>query len=213
MPGTVKSAAASAELNDAERAEMLREIAGGLSADARNTESVEKPPQRCPLRFVNRLEQVRRRDVGDAFDLDQVALRQGEQIGHGTHKPLGNERVDGLSAKAADIQRLARAKVLDRALELRRTGQAVRASIKRPFVNNCRVTDGAARRHDEGAMAARTWHEHALDDVRNDVAGPNDAHDVADTEILACDLIPVVQRGSRHGNAADLHRSQYAPPA
>ena len=125
------------------------------------------------------------------------------------HESLGHQRADGFGAQAANVQGVTRAKVLNGALELRPTSQTIRAAIERPLANNRYVAYGAAHRHLERPMAAcAVTAAYTFDDFRNDIARSDNPHDVADAKVLARNLLTVVERRSRHGHAADLHRPE-----
>jgi len=60
--------------------------------------------------------------------------------------------------------------------------------------------------HEEGAFAAGAAGIDHLDDLRDDIPGALNDDPVADADILAFDLILVVQGGAADGDAADLDR-------
>ena len=49
------------------------------------------------------------------------------------------------------------------------------------------------------------------DDLRNHVAGALHDHEIAFADVLAVDVLLVVQRRGRHRHAADLHRLELCP--
>ena len=57
-----------------------------------------------------------------------------------------------------------------------------------------------------GLRAVRPLLRHHFDDLRNDVAGALHDDRIADANILARDLVFIVQRGVLHDDAADRHR-------
>src|SRR5690606_22952533 len=67
---------------------------------------------------------------------------------------------------------------------------------------------GAVGGHGErrAAVGARLDH---LDDLRDDVAGALHAHGVALADVLALDVVDVVEVGTADGDAADVHGPQH----
>src|SRR5438067_1772808 len=53
--------------------------------------------------------------------------------------------------------------------------------------------------------------QHWADDLRDDIACPLHDDGVALADVLAIDVLLVVQRGARNGDAADLDRLEHRP--
>ena len=68
---------------------------------------------------------------------------------------------------------------------------------------------GADLRDLVGLRALGPLVEHDAHHLRDDVAGAAHDHRVADADVLAGDLVLVVQRGVRHHDAADRHRLEH----
>ena len=73
-----------------------------------------------------------------------------------------------------------------------------------------RAAERALLRHLEGPRTAAMLARRA-DDLRDDVAGALDDHVVALADVLAVDVLLVVQRRARDGDAADLDRLEHGP--
>ena len=67
----------------------------------------------------------------------------------------------------------------------------------------------ARRRHHPRLRVGRPLAEDGTDDARNDVAGLLDDDPVAGADVLARDVVGVVQRRHRHGRAADEDRLEH----
>ena len=123
------------------------------------------------------------------------------------HEPGIDQLIDQLLAEAFDVHRAAAREMQQRLLALRGTEEAACAARDR-FVGetrDCRPAFGALRRHHERLRIARTLFRHDADDFGDHVAGTAHDHGIADVDILAPDLILVVQRRVGHRDAADEH--------
>ena len=144
----------------------------------------------------------------------RLAVRQTEQIGRAV-QPAFLRRIPGWSSR--------------RAHRCRRRGGRRNGSVVPPVARADQAAGAAAhrlawagarrgcRRRGSGREDCRAWRtsgrsgDHGKD-LRDDVAGALQHHGVADANILARDLVLVVQRGALHQHAADIDRLQLAPP-
>jgi hypothetical protein len=90
---------------------------------------------------------------------------------------------------------------------LRRTGDVAAVACGLAlFANRIRPADRAAHRHLELAHSLGPFGEHRLDDLRDDLSRFLDEHGVALADVLALDLVLVVQRGARDRRPGQLNR-------
>jgi hypothetical protein len=81
------------------------------------------------------------------------------------------------------------------------------------------AADGAAHRHDERALPSGPALGHRPDDLGDHITAPFDQHAVSDPDVLAADLVLVMERGpadERPGQSDGLehgHRRQRSRPA
>ncbi len=94
----------------------------------------------------------------------------------------------------------------DAAGELGRALEAVGADGEGAALDQRRAAGGAGIGHPPLGGALVTGLLDPLDHLRDDVAGPLDAHAVPLADVLARHLLAVVQGGAGHGHAADLDR-------
>src|SRR5207249_219264 len=96
--------------------------------------------------------------------------------------------------------------MLQRSLELGRTGCLTGAIIVGAFAGYRRAAHRALLRHPERLGASLTRDHDALRDGGNHVSSPLDLHRIADPDILAGYLVGVVQRGPADRHASHLDR-------
>ena len=100
--------------------------------------------------------------------------------------------------------------MLDAAPQLRRAGAVLAAPDDLAFrPHQLRAARRALRRHLPRLAAARPVGIDDLDDLRDDVAALFDHHAIADADVLAGDLVGVVQRGVRDRGAGQQHRLEH----
>ena len=101
---------------------------------------------------------------------------------------------------------------VDQRLEAARRARPVRAAVHRLALrlDDLDAAERAVRRHPErlrpGPVRAR-----GADDLRDHVAGALDDHVVARADLLAVDVLLVVEGRARDGDAADLDRLEHRP--
>src|SRR5690606_27087725 len=126
-----------------------------------------------------------------------------------------DQLIDELLAEAVDVEGAATREMPQVVLELGRTVE-VRAARDRLALESHRlgVADGATRRqeraHERVALGDRLPPpvESDADDLRDDVARPLDHDAVPDPDVLAVELVLVVERRARNRDAADADRAQ-----
>ena len=150
-----------------------------------------------------------------AHALEAGDLLGGEvvEIGHVFHEALRHELVDERLAEVIDRHRRAAREVEDAALHLRRA-LAVRAAHRRfepsglPSSRTRETTRVPHTGHFFGISNGSVpgGRDRGLDGehLRDDLAGLLDRHAIADAHVELADLVGVVERGARHGGAAEL---------
>ena len=114
-------------------------------------------------------------------------------------------------AEAFDVHRAARREVLEPALQLRRTRDVLAAPHRFLFLAMQLAAASRARRTASPTARSRpaVCVSTGTDDARDDVAGLLDDHPVALADVLARDVVGVVERGHRDGRAADEDRLEH----
>ena len=143
----------------------------------------------------------------------RVALLQREDVGRLHDAALVVEGLDLLLAEPLDVEGVAPHEMLQALLGLRRADEPAGAAAHdvdaaRLLVDLAHGGAAAGRAdlgHLVGLGALRALVEHDAHDLRDDVAGAAHDHRVADADVLAGDLVLVVQRGVRDHDAADRH--------
>ena len=185
---------------------MRRELVGERAPHPRNAERAEQSSQRhvAPARRDG-IDQVLRALLGEPLELDQGLDREVVEVGDVAHQPARDQLVDQLVAEAVDVHGAAAAEVADALLDLRRAG-GVDAARDRLAFRLDRLA--AAHRAVVGQAVLLLVSGAFLDDhlhhVGNDVTGALDQHPVADPDVLAVDLVLVVEAHVGDGDAAEL---------
>ena len=125
-------------------------------------------------------------------------------------KPELGELLRHHVAEAFDIHRAARREVAHALVDLRRARRvrAARHRFTRRMID-VRSADRAAVGHFEAAHFLGALGENRADDARNHVAGARDEHGIADADVVALDIVGVVQRRALDRHAADRDRFQH----
>ena len=143
-----------------------------------------------------------------------VARCEREDVGRRLDQAVVVEELDLLVAEPLDVEGVARDEMLQ---PLPACAGQMRPPVQRRTTSASPVFASISRtawRPQAGQMcgklvrlrALRALVEHDADDLRDDVAGALHDHGVADADVLARDLVLVVQRRVRHDDAADGHR-------
>src|SRR5205085_3348857 len=101
---------------------------------------------------------------------------------------------------------------VDQGFEPARRTRAARAAVHRLTfrLDDARTAERALLRHLERLRAGLVLARGA-DDLRDHVTRTLDDHDVALADVLAVDVLLVVQRRARDGDATDLDRLEHRP--
>ena len=181
---------------------MAREITCKNPADSRDIQAEEYTRERHLLRALDRLDRRARRDLGEALQLDELLLRQAVEAGQGADEALLPEDADRLLADTVDV---GDGRPVDQRLETAGRTRAVRAAVHRLALrlDDLRAAERAMRRHSEFLRPA-PMRSRGPDDLGNDVARALDDDVVALADPFAVDVLLVVQRRARDGDAPDL---------
>src|SRR5579883_1076301 len=193
-------------------------------ADLADAERVDEAVERDRAAPVDRLQELARRHFAPALaraDLG-VALMEAEDVRRRLDQTVAPEGEDVLLAEPVDIEGKARAE-MDEALDRLCRADEAAGAAPRGFA---RLADGEAaadralrlrrprrrqlRTHRKGRRRGPSLGHHR-DDLRDDVAGALDDDGVAVAEVLARDLVLVMQRRARDDDAADIDRLEIGP--
>ena len=142
--------------------------------------------------------------------LGQLVGPQVVDVGHVAHEPLAEEDRREALAEALDVHGPARGEVLDEAHALLRAGAVGAEGIGGVLLAlDGGGAGGAGRGHGENALGAVAQAEHGRHHLRDHVARALHDHGVADADVLAVDVLLVVERGHAHARAAHHHRGQH----
>src|SRR5439155_2857627 len=166
--------------------------------------------ERHVLRRLDRLDRVRRRDLPVAVELHQLLPGQPVQLRHGAHKTEIPQAANGLLAHALDVR--GRLHPVDQRLEPAGRTRAIRTTVHRFALglDDVHFAERAFLRHLE-RLRARLVLAGGPDDLRDHVARALHDDDVALADVLAVDVLLVVQGRARDGDAPDLDRLEHRP--
>ena len=134
--------------------------------------------------------------------------RELEKISKLLYETTIYEKRSRLLSQPFDVETRPGSEVGESSLELGHTAEPVWAIGERAVLLNGRITGGAARRHPEGRGALPPILRYTFHDLWDHVAGTLDPDEVPLADVLPSDLFPIVQRGTRDGDAPDLDRPQ-----
>ncbi len=132
-------------------------------------------------------------------------------------RPSSKKALQLLLAQALDVEGAAGDEVLEMLDALERAGELAGAAAHHGFGARRRWSPapgawpggtGRSVGKDEGLGAGRPLLQHHRDDLRDHVAGALDDDGVADAQVLAGDLVGIVQGGVLHHHAADGDRGE-----
>src|SRR6185312_4441425 len=140
--------------------------------------------------LLDRRDRVAGRDLRVAVELHQLFLRQPVAVRQRGDDPRAPEPANRLLADAVDVP-----DPVDERLEPARLALRVRTAVHRPAFgpDDLRAAERAVLRHAEPAGALR-MREHRPDDLRDHVARALDDDGVPDADVLAVDVVLVVER-------------------
>ena len=181
-------------------------------ADAADAERVDEARQRNAPPRLDRARQVARPRSRPSLRVPRSPPRARAALKMSAgpcSQPGGIEFADRLLAQPVDIEGGARDEMDQPLHALRGADQRRRCSAAPPrpagAPRGCR-RPGRCRGTRRAARVRRPALQHDRDDLRDHVAGALQHHGVADADVLAGDLVLVVQRGVLHQHAADIHR-------
>ena len=210
IPSASSSSSWVAAISAVNGPEMPGEIAREHPTHLRHVEAEEHARERLRLRPLDGIDRSGGRDLAVALDLEELLGRQPVQIGHRAKQPFVPELADELLADSLDVHRCA--DPVDQGLEPTRGAGAVRAAVLHLALglDDLDATERTVRRHLPGHRAGPVLSRRA-DDLRDHIAGPLNDHEITFTDVLAVDVLLVVQRCGRYGHAADLRPARARP--
>ncbi len=190
---------------------------GGL-ADLADAQPIDEAVEPDPAARLDRVEQFPDRLLAPAHLILQgqqlrpaLPVGQGEDVGGRFDAPGLVEELGILLAQALDVEGVARGEMDQTLDDLRFALQAAGAAA------NCFALGLHRQAAANVAMILRLpfgqiagpFFEHHLDHLRDDVAGALDHHPIAGAEILALDLVLIVQGRPADHDTAHRHRLQH----
>ncbi len=126
------------------------------------------------------------------------------------HQALLEEHGGPLLPQPVNVHRPAADEVGEPAERLGRAGGVRAIAHRLPLrAHHLAAAGGASLGHDEPPLPTAALAGHRPHDLRDDVSGPLHDHRVADADVLAADVVLVVQRRLLDDDAAHLHRLQH----
>ena len=148
-------------------------------------------------------------EAGDRAELVAAPGQRVDVGGVGDQAAL-DEQADQLFAEAVDVHRAAAGEMLEAALD--DVGAGAVGAVGGGVVLAARdgaVADGAGLRELPGLGRVGAFAGHVGDDLRDHLAGAAHDDDVALADVLAVDVVEVVQRGALDGDAADADGGEH----
>ena len=137
----------------------------------------------------------------------RVGVQPVVEVGHVRDEPRRDELADELVAQAVDVHRLAADPVAQALVGLRgAVDRDAAVGDLALLAHDGTAAAGATVGHAELGRVGGTQLEHGSHDLGNDVAGLVDDDRVAHADVLALDLVLVVQGCAGDGGAGDDHR-------
>ena len=184
---------------------MRGEVLRGLPADVRNSDGVDEPPQLAPFRRIERGEQVVGGFFREAFYPEELFARERPEVGRGLYQFPGDKLGDDRRTEVPDVQAGLRGEVRDApdpltfglAGEFPERLSGLAHGLESQFLQ--------ARGEIERRGFLRALSRDDTHDARDDLAGLFDDDGVALADVLARDLVLVVQRGAFDGGTGEGH--------
>ena len=173
-------------------------------------QSEQEPRQGPALGHLDVRHDLVRQHRAHAVQLQKLLSGEGEQVGRVLHQALVHEHVGPLLAEAVDIHGAAADEVGEPAEDLRGAG-GVHAVAHRLALrpHHLAAADRAALGHDEPTLLAGALAHNRPHDLGDDVARPLHDHRIADTDVLAADVVLVVEGRLLDDDTAYLHGLQH----
>src|SRR4051794_6848108 len=196
-----------------DRAELLGEVAAGDEADLLEADREQDDPERLVLRARDRVDEPGRADLSESLERGELLDGQAVEVPGLADEPRLVELEHALLAEALDVHRPARGEVLEKLELLARTAGAVRALREDGALglDDRRAARRAAlgRPGGRSAVGALDRVRRRREHLRDDIARAQHDRLVAGAQVLARDVLLVVQRRELHRDAADVHRLEY----
>ena len=188
---------------------MARQQLRHFRAHVQDAQGEQDARQGTLLAGLNVGQDARRQLVAHPVQLRQLFPRQPVQMRRIGHQPPVNQNLAPPFAQPVDVHCAPADEMLQRFKELRRAGPVGAAVHGVPFYfDDGGVAVLAAFRHPKLRPPFLSGNRHRPDDIGNDIAGPLNDHQIADPNILAVNVLLIVQRGVLHRSPADHHRLQ-----
>src|SRR5271165_7518172 len=190
---------------------MASEQPGRRLTDLRNAERIDEPVECNPPPLVDRSHQIASAEFAPALTLRDDRGIEPEDVAGLADQPVLPEGGDVFLAEPLDVEAVARHKVPEPLDGLRRTDQPAGAApgdLAR-LAHREAAADRAVVGELVGLRVLRPAVEHDRDDLRDHVAGALDHDGVADPNILAGDLVLIVQGGALHDDTAHGDRLEH----
>ena len=172
---------------------------GNVAADVANPESVEQAAEGAVFARFERGDEVGGGFLSHAIESGQLFGGERVQIDRTVDELAIDELIDDGGAHAVDVHGAAAGEVFQAFLELRRAGgvEAADEDAVGIFVERS-ATRGAGLGQCERLGASRTFLGHESDHLRDDFPGFLQFHRVANAQVLACQVLEIVQTGPFH---------------
>ena len=193
------------------------ELFRGDLPDMGNPEPIDQPVERHLAPRANRGEEVRDRQLIPALAFSKgktvapIAALEREYVGGLFDEPVLVEQLDPLFAQPLNVEGIARGKMTQ---PLHRLGGADEPAGAAPrhlalFAHGVAAAFRAALRKHEGLGVLWPLFHDDADDLRDHVARALHDHRVTDPNVLARDLVLIVERRARDCDAPDMNRLEF----
>src|SRR3984893_12587868 len=180
-------------------------------ADLRNSEALDEAVERNPPALVDRSDQLAGADLAPALALHDRRGIESEDVARLADQPVLPKGRDMFLAEPLDVEAVARDEMTEPLDGLRGTDQPAGAAPR--HLTRLAHREAAADRAMVGKLVRlrilRPAVEHDRDDLWDHVTGALDDDGVADPDILARDLVLIVQGGTLHDDPADGDRLEH----
>ena len=210
MPGVSAISSGEASASASIVAEALGEVAAGHAADALDAHAEQHAAERhLGLRALDALDEPLRGRLADAVDLDELLGRQAGRSRRRSSTSPARWRTStcfsprpSMSIAPSETKCLSSCQRRAGAQAVRALGEDLALGLDRRRAARRAVARRLGRRRAVGPLDRV---RRGRDDLRDDVAGARDDDLVALADVLAPQVLLVVQRRHLHGHAADVH--------
>ena len=174
-----------------------------------DAEGVEDARQRPDPGALDALIEVGGTLLREALQGDELIDGQPEDVGGAGDEPALKQLIEDMPAGALDVHAAPTDEVAETLDDLGGAKRVAAAVADLSFVlDDLGMADGAGGRHLPDALGAGAALHERPDDLRDDVARLLEDDLIADPDVLAADLVEVVERGPGDGRAGDPGRAQ-----